>query len=159
MWLANTKIAYRGWNRMKNRIKMSYSIEEIGLTMGFIVDIAFNSHPYNTPEQQICHRIIKLSTATGNSHLQDWTAGLNEKLFITYSLIIIILYIVGICEHDRVSCEKASASYRTADGSCNNIEHPEWGKASRPLNRLLISDYCDGILCINTKKRYYLFCS
>ncbi len=34
--------------------------------------------------------------------------------------------------------------YRTIDGSCNNLQHPTWGKAMRPFRRLLFPDYGDG---------------
>lgn len=33
---------------------------------------------------------------------------------------------------------------RTYDGSCNNLQHPYWGKARTPLARFLKSDYDDG---------------
>lgn len=41
-------------------------------------------------------------------------------------------------------CPKVSSAYRTADGSCNNARHPEWGMAHRPYARLLDADYGDG---------------
>lgn len=37
------------------------------------------------------------------------------------------------------------SKYRTADGSCNNVVNPEWGKAFTPFNRLISPDYGDGI--------------
>ncbi|XP_071454888.1 uncharacterized protein [Hetaerina americana] len=35
--------------------------------------------------------------------------------------------------------------YRTMDGTCNNLVHPDWGVAMRPLRRVLPPDYSDGI--------------
>ncbi|XP_068084351.1 uncharacterized protein [Anabrus simplex] len=35
--------------------------------------------------------------------------------------------------------------YRTADGSCNNVRHPEWGKRGAPFLRLLEPNYHDGV--------------
>jgi len=34
------------------------------------------------------------------------------------------------------SCD-SSALYRTIDGSCNNLQHPDWGQSLRPQLRLL----------------------
>nr|XP_054749160.1 lactoperoxidase-like [Lytechinus pictus] len=42
----------------------------------------------------------------------------------------------------RVSTLK---NYPSADGSCNNLLHPSWGKAGIPLRRYLPSEYGDGI--------------
>ncbi|XP_046387846.1 uncharacterized protein LOC124157292 [Ischnura elegans] len=35
--------------------------------------------------------------------------------------------------------------YRTMDGSCNNLVHPDWGVAMRPLRRVIPPDYSDGV--------------
>ncbi|XP_067656694.1 myeloperoxidase-like [Haliotis asinina] len=43
-----------------------------------------------------------------------------------------------------IKCNKYS-KYRTADGSCNNLANPNWGKASIPMRRYLPSAYDDGI--------------
>ena len=34
---------------------------------------------------------------------------------------------------DTINCPPFSALYRTGDGSCNNINHPEWGASFRPF--------------------------
>ena len=51
-------------------------------------------------------------------------------------------------ENLRRKCFDASrgfkAKYRTIDGSCNNLEHLQWGQASTAFQRLLPSDYEDG---------------
>ncbi len=33
--------------------------------------------------------------------------------------------------------------FRTLDGSCNNLEHPLWGKSFRPMGRFLPAVYGD----------------
>ncbi|KAK3577817.1 hypothetical protein CHS0354_028872 [Potamilus streckersoni] len=38
---------------------------------------------------------------------------------------------------------QATSVYRTLDGSCNNLDHPEWGMAFRPQRRLLNPEYND----------------
>ena len=55
-------------------------------------------------------------------------------------------------ENLRKKCFEASrganAKYRTIDGSCNNLEHLQWGQASTAFQRLLPSDYEDGTIFI-----------
>ncbi|XP_061187680.1 thyroid peroxidase-like [Saccostrea echinata] len=44
------------------------------------------------------------------------------------------------------NCNKAKQSaYRSVDGGCNNIDHPEWGAAITPQPRYLPAEYDDGI--------------
>lgn len=43
-----------------------------------------------------------------------------------------------------VNCDSLG-QFRTQDGSCNNIRHPNWGRANIALTRLLPPDYEDGI--------------
>lgn len=38
----------------------------------------------------------------------------------------------------------ASSRYRTADGSCNNLLNPPWGKSSYPVRRVFGANYIDG---------------
>ena len=51
-------------------------------------------------------------------------------------------------ENLRRKCFESSrgskAKYRTIDGSCNNLEHLQWGQANTAFQRLLPSDYEDG---------------
>lgn len=42
------------------------------------------------------------------------------------------------------SCDTTS-KYRTADGSCNNLQHPLWGKSLTPFERFIPSLYEDGL--------------
>ena len=44
---------------------------------------------------------------------------------------------------DENQCDVHSR-YRTADGSCNNLHHPLWGKSFMALHRFLPPDYADG---------------
>ncbi|XP_024218488.1 uncharacterized protein [Halyomorpha halys] len=37
------------------------------------------------------------------------------------------------------------SKYRSTNGLCNNLAHPTWGAAGQPFNRLIQSDYCNGI--------------
>ncbi|KAK0173176.1 hypothetical protein PV328_006414 [Microctonus aethiopoides] len=42
-------------------------------------------------------------------------------------------------------CPPASLKYRTADGTCNNLEHPWWGSAMSTMQRFLAPVYDDGV--------------
>lgn len=46
---------------------------------------------------------------------------------------------------DNIQCPPFSLLYRTGDGTCNNIKHPEWGASFRPFQRFLPAEYGDGI--------------
>jgi len=35
--------------------------------------------------------------------------------------------------------------FRSADGTCNNLEHPEWGSSAWPHLRFLPASYSDGV--------------
>lgn len=48
------------------------------------------------------------------------------------------------------STEVTSSSYRTIDGSCNNLEHPEWGKSKRQQRRVMEQTYEDGKTTVPT---------
>lgn len=44
------------------------------------------------------------------------------------------------------NCDDArSSAYRTVDGSCNNLDHPEWGAAVTPQPRYQPAQYDDGV--------------
>lgn len=45
----------------------------------------------------------------------------------------------------KPSCPAYSKVYRTADGSCNNQKHPDWGSAMQPYIRYLPPVYTDVI--------------
>lgn len=42
-----------------------------------------------------------------------------------------------------IQCDP-SFPYRHADGRCNNLQHPTWGKANTCFARLLPAEYSDG---------------
>ncbi|XP_050677757.1 peroxidase-like [Leptidea sinapis] len=46
------------------------------------------------------------------------------------------------------SCDK----YRSIDGTCNNLEHPGWGRTGAPFNRIATPRYSDGIYAMPTAK-------
>ncbi|XP_049527133.1 chorion peroxidase isoform X3 [Dermacentor silvarum] len=47
------------------------------------------------------------------------------------------------CE-PKPACDPSKA-YREIDGSCNNLEHPDWGKTDSCLRRVLSPAYADGV--------------
>ncbi|XP_071089130.1 salivary peroxidase/catechol oxidase-like [Haliotis cracherodii] len=49
------------------------------------------------------------------------------------------------CGYSHEELCKSSSPYRTADGSCNNLDHTTWGKASIPMRRWLDPAYDDYI--------------
>jgi len=48
------------------------------------------------------------------------------------------------------SCDR-NKRYSQADGACNNLEHPNWGRAVTEFKRYLDSDYADGSSAARTK--------
>lgn len=51
---------------------------------------------------------------------------------------------VSRCEEDQMIVCDPSFPYRHADGRCNNLQKPTWGKANTCFARLLPPDYSDG---------------
>ena len=64
---------------------------------------------------------------------------------------------VVIDTNPAVNCGNSLTPYRSQDGSCNNIRHPNWGRANIALTRLLPPEYEDGkgpfIYYVSTKGR------
>ena len=50
----------------------------------------------------------------------------------------------NVCDREPI-CNSRS-KYRTADGSCNNLREPNYGRSFTPLQRILDPDYADGLL-------------
>lgn len=51
---------------------------------------------------------------------------------------------VSRCEEDQlIQCDQ-NFPYRHADGRCNNLNHPSWGKSNTCFARLLPPEYSDG---------------
>ena len=50
------------------------------------------------------------------------------------------------CSNATVSvlCD-TSDKYRTINGSCNNLKHPEWGMSETAQHRYLKAEYDDGM--------------
>lgn len=51
---------------------------------------------------------------------------------------------VSRCEEDQMIVCDPNFPYRHADGRCNNLAKPTWGKANTCFARLLAPDYSDG---------------
>lgn len=51
---------------------------------------------------------------------------------------------VSRCEEDQMIVCDPNFPYRHADGRCNNLQHPTWGKSNTCFARLLPADYSDG---------------
>lgn len=51
---------------------------------------------------------------------------------------------VSVSPAYNVTCGPASQYYRTMDGSCNNLQHPCWGKVDEPYQRWLPPAYDNG---------------
>lgn len=51
---------------------------------------------------------------------------------------------VARCEEDHMIVCDPNFPYRHADGRCNNLQKPTWGKANTCFARLLPPDYSDG---------------
>jgi peroxidase len=47
-------------------------------------------------------------------------------------------------ENQRIVCDQ-SVTYRTMDGTCNNLESKWWGKSSTPYQRQIVQEYDDNI--------------
>ncbi|CAH1796651.1 unnamed protein product [Owenia fusiformis] len=47
------------------------------------------------------------------------------------------------CPYQQTLCN-SSDTYRSLDGTCNNLNHGLWGSAFTPFTRLLLPDYADG---------------
>ncbi|KAH3737629.1 hypothetical protein DPMN_044222 [Dreissena polymorpha] len=47
------------------------------------------------------------------------------------------------CPYSPPTCP-SGVNYRTADGSCNNLLNPLWGRSQTPFERHLIPAYDDG---------------
>lgn len=50
---------------------------------------------------------------------------------------------VDRCEEEQFT-QCRPTRYRTADGTCNNLRHPTWGKSFTCFTRLLPPEYADG---------------
>ena len=47
------------------------------------------------------------------------------------------------CIIPKANCSDWDLKYRKFDGTCNNLEHPLWGAANVPFNRIIKAKYWD----------------
>jgi len=55
------------------------------------------------------------------------------------------------CPYDEVLCPNSNSTFRTINGSCNNLKKPSWGMINTALQRLIPSKYDDGMLLYYNK--------
>lgn len=55
-----------------------------------------------------------------------------------------------------VACN-ANDKYRTYNGSCNNLQNPNWGAALTPFYRLANAEFDDGNILLTKKKKNRLY--
>ncbi|KAG0729227.1 Chorion peroxidase [Chionoecetes opilio] len=51
----------------------------------------------------------------------------------------------------QISCSDPGSRFRTADGSCNNLRNPVFGKSNTPAQRILPPTYDDGLVSFRTR--------
>ncbi|CAH1270785.1 PXDN [Branchiostoma lanceolatum] len=65
--------------------------------------------------------------------------------------------VTSVCEHTSmkpVTCPTpADPEFRSANGCCNNRDHPLWGSTEQPFRRLLEPDYDDNLMAPRTTGR------
>lgn len=52
------------------------------------------------------------------------------------------------CPYDEVQCPNSNSTFRTINGSCNNLKNPSWGMTNTALHRLNPPKYSNGMLFI-----------
>lgn len=58
---------------------------------------------------------------------------------------VIRLHDVSYCKSATFTCSSLE-KYRSIDGTCNNLEHPAWGRRNAPFTRIAKPRYADGAL-------------
>ncbi|KAK3577813.1 hypothetical protein CHS0354_028865 [Potamilus streckersoni] len=94
----------------------------------------FDSGKYNEDNAALAAKTMAiLKTIYTDSQLNNIVY--NETLYAIFQSR-------GVCVVKNFDCTgQATSVYRTLDGSCNNLNHPEWGMAFRPQRRLLTPAY------------------
>eukprot|EP00111_Clytia_hemisphaerica_P024273 TCONS_00071582-protein len=71
----------------------------------------------------------------------------NNKPSKATSKVITQKGVFADCQKRRptIDCSKASKKFRSIDGLCNNVNHPEWGATKTPVKRLTKALYADGV--------------
>lgn len=55
--------------------------------------------------------------------------------------------LVDTCK-PQIQCPNGPSRFRTIDGSCNNLQRPEWGQINTALQRIIPPKYGDGKLLV-----------
>lgn len=103
-------------------------------------------------EKKILHNRRTANTAALENHEAMAEALAMELLHTPGSLLtkeeIAKMYEESECQERILSpnCGSESArKYRTADGTCNNLNNPTYGAANTPFRRLILPQYEDGV--------------
>uniref|UniRef100_A0A1I7VIL9 peroxidase n=1 Tax=Loa loa TaxID=7209 RepID=A0A1I7VIL9_LOALO len=59
------------------------------------------------------------------------------------ALPVVLKHIQEYCPLREIEC--SNSKYRTIDGTCNNIIHPNWGATGAPMQRIIKPFYANGI--------------
>uniref|UniRef100_A0A915Q5U1 Uncharacterized protein n=1 Tax=Setaria digitata TaxID=48799 RepID=A0A915Q5U1_9BILA len=65
------------------------------------------------------------------------------------TLPAVLKHVQKYCPLDKIECAtgryRTTGKYRTIDGTCNNVIHPNWGANGAPMQRIIEPFYADGI--------------
>ncbi|KAK3611774.1 hypothetical protein CHS0354_014125 [Potamilus streckersoni] len=111
-------------NRTKNGGK---SLDQL-----FLFHNRLGSNDQMTKDKELLDSVMKVLQERGKS-------------FITMDTVKQQLQGQGICVPKAINCSLyIDSPYRTIDGSCNNLDHPQWGMSFKPQRRLLPPAYEKG---------------
>lgn len=100
----------------------------------FIREISRQSKLARLYEETSLDLLARLPHAVGSERRVRALKDINQEL----------ASVSEMCPSEPQACN-ASSPYRTADGSCNNLDNPGWGKAGACMPRILDPDYGNGV--------------
>ncbi|XP_071091009.1 myeloperoxidase-like [Haliotis cracherodii] len=89
--------------------------------------------------------IAQITAVFGEGSLSEVASHVSTVLSGSSSLFMTLFQDEGICPTDEVVTCDPNTRYRKADGSCNNLRSPRWGKSFIPSRRFMPPEYNDGI--------------